>query len=285
VIDSVSLVNLWSGVLVLAAVGVFGLLIGSFLNVVAYRVPAGLSIVSPPSACPGCGAPIRPRDNVPVFSWLVLRGRCRDCAEPISWRYPLVETATGALFVIVAVRFVPDVMTAPDAPRLIAAALQLIAFLYLAGVSVALTLIDLDTHKLPNSIVLPGYVVGALLLGASGLFAGDVAALATAGVGMAGLFILYLVIALISPRGMGFGDVKLAGVLGLFLGFLGVGPLLVGAFAAFVLGGLFGVVLMVFGPGRNRGIAFGPWMLAGAWVGVFFGEALWQSYVALVAPA
>jgi leader peptidase (prepilin peptidase)/N-methyltransferase len=275
----------WVGALLLAGVGVFGMLIGSFLNVVAYRVPAGLSIVSPPSACPGCGSPIRPKDNIPVLSWLLLRGRCRDCTSPISWRYPLVETLTGVLFVFVAMRFLPDLFVAADARQLIAATLQLLAFVYLAAISVALALIDLDTHRLPNSIVLPSYIVGAVLLGGSAAAAGDLAATITAATGMAGLFLLYLVVALISPRGMGFGDVKLAGVLGLFLGFLGLGPLLVGAFAAFVLGGVFGIVLIFGGRDRRRGIAFGPWMFAGAWVGVFFGAAVWQSYLALVAPA
>lgn len=274
---------IWFGPM-LVATAVFGLLIGSFLNVVAYRVPAGLSVVSPPSACPGCGSAIRPRDNIPLISWLMLRGRCRDCAEPISWRYPLVEAATAVLFAVAALRFAPGVLTATGPRETVAAAIELAAFLYLAAISVVLAVIDLDTQRLPNAIVLPSYPVGALLLGTSGLIAGDANALVGAGIGMAGLFLLYLVIALISPRGMGFGDVKLAGVLGLFLGFLGIGPLLVGAFAAFVLGGVFGIVLVLAGRGRRRGIAFGPWMFAGAWVGIVAGPVVWQSYLALVAP-
>lgn len=274
--------GLWAAA-ALAAAGAFGTLIGSFLNVVVYRVPAGLSVVRPGSACPGCGAPIRPWDNIPVLSWLVLRGRCRDCAQPISARYPLVESATGVLFVAVAWRFAPGILEAHGTTSVIAAAVQLVAYLYLAAVSVALALIDLDTHTLPNAIVYPSYLVGTVLLAASGLIAGDTAALLTAGVGMVGLFALYLLIALVSPGGMGFGDVKLAGVLGLYLGFLGVGPLLIGAFAAFVLGGLYGVVLLVVKRGARSGIAFGPWMLAGAWVGVFLGSTVWDWYSALVA--
>jgi len=274
--------GLWAAA-ALAAAGAFGTLIGSFLNVVVYRVPAGLSVVRPGSACPGCGAPIRPWDNIPVLSWLVLRGRCRDCAQPISARYPLVESATGVLFVAVAWRFAPGILEAHGTTSAIAAAVQLVAYLYLAAVSVALALIDLDTHTLPNAIVYPSYLVGTVLLAASGLIAGDTAALLTAGVGMVGLFALYLLIALVSPGGMGFGDVKLAGVLGLYLGFLGVGPLLIGAFAAFVLGGLYGVVLLVVKRGARSGIAFGPWMLAGAWVGVFLGSTVWDWYSALVA--
>ncbi len=265
-----------------AVVGGFGLLIGSFLNVVAYRVPAGLSVVRPRSACPGCGAQIRAWDNIPVVSWLVLRGRCRDCAQPISVRYPLVEAVTGAFFVVVALRFAPAVLDAQSLVGAYAGLLELVAFLTLAGVSVALALIDLDTHRLPNAIVYPSAVAGIVLLSGSALLAGDPAALLSGGIGMVGLFLVYLVIALAAPRGMGFGDVKLAGVLGLFLGYLGVGPLLVGGFAAFLLGGLFGVALVIVRRGGSRGIAFGPWMLAGAWIGVFFGDALWNWYLTLV---
>jgi len=277
-------VTVWA-TLLLGGVAAFGLLIGSFLNVVAYRVPAGMSVVSPGSSCPGCGAAIRPWDNIPLVSWVLLRGRCRDCAEPISWRYPLVEAVTGALFAVAALRFLPGVVEAPDVRHAVAGAFQLAAFLYLAAITVVLSAIDLDTHRLPNVIVLPSALVGAVLLGASSLVSGDLGPLASAGIGMTGLFVFYLIVALISPRGMGFGDVKLAGVLGLYLGFLGVGPLLVGAFGAFVLGGLFGVALMLVRGGRRSGIAFGPWMFAGAWVGILAGPAVWQSYLALVAPA
>jgi leader peptidase (prepilin peptidase) / N-methyltransferase len=274
--------GLWFAAFTIAVVGGLGLLIGSFLNVVAYRVPAGLSVVRPRSACPGCGAQIRARDNIPVLSWLVLRGRCRDCAQPISARYPAVEAATGVFFVLVAVRFAPGILDASGTAEAVAGVLQLVAFLYLAGISVVLTLIDLDTHRLPNAIVYPSYLVGGVLLTASALVGGDASKLLSAVIGMAGLFLLYLLIALAAPKGMGFGDVKLAGVLGLFLGSLGPGPLIVGAFAAFVLGGVFGVILLVVRPGARRGIAFGPWMFAGAWVGVFAGAALWDSYLTLV---
>lgn len=137
--------------------GLLGLIIGSFLNVVIYRVPAGLSIVSPPSACPGCNTPIKARDNVPVLSWLVLRGRCRTCTAPISVRYPLVETITSALFAAV------TWWSLANAPALAP------VLLYLSAVGVALFLIDLDCQRLPDSIVLPSYVVvgvGLLIAGA-----------------------------------------------------------------------------------------------------------------------
>jgi leader peptidase (prepilin peptidase)/N-methyltransferase len=159
---------------------------------------------------------------------------------------------------------------------------MVIAFLYLAGVSIALALIDLDTHTLPNAIVLPSYLVGAGLLGAAGLLSADYPALLTAAFGGVALFGLYFLMALIYPGGMGLGDVKLAGLLGLYLGYLGWGPLVVGAFAAFLLGGLYALVLIALRKaGRKSGIPFGPWMLAGAWVGLFFGNTAWSGYLSL----
>jgi leader peptidase (prepilin peptidase) / N-methyltransferase len=276
-------------------VGAFGLLIGSFLNVVAYRVPLRRSIVSPPSACPTCGTPIRSRDNIPVISWILLGGKCHSCRSPISARYPIVELGTGLLFAAVAVRFgVSGVSTGSTtglvstswttgAAGIVAWVVGLVAFLYLAAISVVLALIDLDTHTLPNRIVLPSYIVGVALLGAASILSGDYPALLRAGIGMAALWLAYLAMALAYPGGMGFGDVKLAGVLGLYLAWVGWGPLAVGAFAAFLLGGLFSIGLLIARKaGRKSGIPFGPWMLAGAWVGIFFGESIASGYLTLV---
>jgi len=265
---------------VVVVVGVLGLLVGSFLNVVIYRVPLGQSIVSPASACPNCGAHIRPWDNVPVVSWLVLRAKCRDCGAPISARYPLVELATGLLFAAAALRF--PIALDDAGTRAAASMLVLVAALYFAAVSVALAGIDLDTHKLPNAIVLPSYLVVGLLLAAASVIVGDLGYLLRAAIGAAVLFAAYFVMALVYPGGMGMGDVKLAGVIGLMLGFLGWGTLVVGAFAAFLLGGLFGIALLV-GRRANRksGIPFGPWMLAGAWLGIFIGERVWNGYLGL----
>ncbi|WP_308467468.1 prepilin peptidase [Rathayibacter soli] len=274
--------------------GVFGLLIGSFLNVVAYRVPAGVSIVSPPSACPNCGRAIRPWDNVPVLSWLVLRGKCRDCAEPISKRYPLVELGTGVGFVAVTVWWWVEVSRAGVSRRLlaplagsstsvVASVLVLVAFLYLAAISVVLGLIDIDVHKLPNRIVLPSYLVVVVLFTAAAALSGDWGALARVGIGLAALWALYAILAIVYPGGMGFGDVKLAGVLGAYLGWVGWGSLVVGAFSAFLLGGLFAIALLIARrANRKSGIPFGPWMLAGAWVGIFFGESLFNGYLTVI---
>ncbi len=151
------------------AVGVVGTLIGSFLNVVVYRVPLGRSVVSPPSACPACHTRLRAIDNVPLISWLALRGRCRTCAEPISARYPLVELGTALGFGLIAWVFLPAVLAGGGVP----AVLELVAFLYLGAVSVALALIDVDTMTLPNRILYPSYLVGLALLGTAGVIAQD----------------------------------------------------------------------------------------------------------------
>lgn len=272
-------------VVVLVEAGVLGLVIGSFLNVVVYRVPLGLSVVQPRSACPGCATPIAARDNVPLLSWVLLRGRCRQCAEPISARYPLVEALTSALFVLAALPSAIALDGALTAPPqvLVADVLVLLAFLYLAAISIALAAIDLDVHRLPDSLVLPGYAVGAVLFLAADLLRGDLVAIGTAAAGAGAAAVLYAVLWFVKPGGMGLGDVKLAGVLGLFLGQLGVAQLTVGVAAGFLLGGLFGVVLIATGHAkRGTGIPFGPWMLAGAWVGVAAGAPLAAGYLRLV---
>jgi leader peptidase (prepilin peptidase)/N-methyltransferase len=263
--------------------GVFGTLIGSFLNVVVYRVPIGRSIVSPPSACPACGARIRAFDNVPVLSWLLLGGRCRSCRHPISVRYPLVEAATGLLFTVVLLRFLPAVLVAATPAEGLGAVLTLVAFLYLAAISTALALIDLDTKRLPNPIVLPAYAVGGVLLTASALLQGRPAALGQAAIGLVALGGLYLILALAKPGGMGMGDVKLAGVLGLFLGHLGWAELIVGGMGAFLLGGVVALALLAARRvTRSSGIPFGPWMLAAAWIAVLAAHPVVTAYLRLV---
>jgi len=263
--------------------GGFGLLIGSFLNVVIFRVPAGRSIVSPPSSCGGCGVRIRRFDNVPVLSWLLLRGRCRDCSARISPRYPFVELLTGLVFAAVALRFAPWQALTQPMPEAIGPVAETIAFAVLAGAGIALAWIDIDTQRLPDAIVLPGYPVVVVLLATAAAATGEWDALLRALVGGAILFAAYFALAFAYPAGMGFGDVKLAGLLGLALGWLGWGELVVGGFSAFLLGGAFGIVLVLLGrAGRGSGIPFGPWMLAGAAVAIFAGEPLWLGYLRLV---
>lgn len=252
--------------LIIGGAAVLGLFIGSFLNVVIWRVPRGESVVSPPSACPACGHPIRPWDNLPIVSWLVLRGRCRDCRARISARYPAVELGTAVLFGLVAWRF--------------GLAWDLPAFLYLAAIGIVLTLIDLDVKRLPGRIVLPAYPVVAVLLTVAAWAQDDWEALLRAGIGGAALWLFYLALVYLYPPGMGWGDVKLAGVLGAALGWVGWGALAVGAFGAFVLGGVLSIILLSMrAVTRKSGIPFGPWMILGAAVGVAAGEQLWAAYL------
>lgn len=259
-------------VITIVMAGVLGLLIGSFLNVVVHRVPQGASVVSPPSACPGCGTPIHPRDNVPVLSWLLLRGRCRSCREPISARYPLVEAATALAFAGVAAGVLlagPTVWVAP-------------ALLYLAAITIALTLIDVDVKRLPDAIVLPSYPVLLALLALASAGTGDWQSLARAAAGAGAGFGFYFLLAFIYPAGMGFGDVKLAGVLGMVLGWYGWAELVVGGFLGFLLGGVVGVLLIAARLGtRKTMLPFGPYMMLGTWLAIGFGERLVQGYLSL----
>jgi leader peptidase (prepilin peptidase)/N-methyltransferase len=259
-----------------AALAALGLLVGSFLNVVVHRVPAGLSVLRPGSSCPACGRPVRPYDNVPVLSWLVLRGRCRDCAAPISVRYPAVELATGLLFALVGARF--------------AGSAYLVAALALVAGGVALFMIDLDVQRLPFAItgVVAALVTVALVIdgldGISGIggpgSGGWPVAVLSAGIWTAVYGGVWL---LTAGRGMGLGDVALAPVLGLALGWLGWGPGLTGLLAGFVLGAVIGLLLMLVGrAGRRSRVPHGPFMLAGAALGMFAGKWLWDGYLALV---
>ena len=245
---------------------VLGLAVGSFLNVVIHRVPRGESVVSPPSACPGCGEAIRPRDNVPVLSWLLLRGKCRSCGQPISPRYPVVELACAVLFAVMALRFGLD----PVLP----------AYLYLAAVGLALAVIDLDCKRLPNALTLPSYPVAVLLLGTGEFFHSDSGDLLRALLGGAAMYALYFALCYAYPAGMGFGDVKLAGVLGMYTAWIGWGAWCVGLFLGFFLGGIFGILLIAAQRGdRKTKVPFGPFMLIGVLIAVLAGEELARAYL------
>src|SRR4051794_5784204 len=217
--------------LVAAISGIYGLVIGSFLNVVIWRVPRKESVVTPPSHCPGCDTKIANRDNIPVLSWLALRGRCRSCGNSISARYPLIEVLTAVLFAAVGARF--------------AHSWALPAFLVLAGALVALSIIDLEHFILPNRIIYPVDVALVVLLAAAAALEHDWAAFGRALAGGAAAFAVFFVIHLVSPRGMGFGDVRLSFLLGLALGWLGWGEVAGGLFAGFLYGALIGVALIV----------------------------------------
>lgn len=248
---------------------VVGLLIGSFLNVVIYRVPRGESVVSPRSRCPGCGTEITARDNIPVLSWLILRGRCRTCGEPISARYPLVELLTGALFVAVT--------------WWAGATWELPAYLYLAAIGVALSAIDLDTKRLPNAIVLPSYAVALVLFLLPAVIDGRWDDYLRAVLAGAALFAFYFLLAFIYPAGMGFGDVKLSGVLGIYLGWVSWALVALGTFAAFLLGAVVGIAVIARGKGgRKTKVPFGPFMVIGTFLALFFGQAVVDWYAGMI---
>jgi leader peptidase (prepilin peptidase)/N-methyltransferase len=251
--------------LVVGLCALLGIAIGSFLNVVIWRVPRGESVATPASHCPGCDTPINARDNVPVVSWLLLHGRCRHCSNRISIRYPLVELGTGALFALFALRLGPHAM--------------LPAFLYLAAVGVALALIDLDVQRLPDVLTLPSYPVALILLGVAAAVDGASHAYLRALIGMLALLAFYSVVWFVYPAGMGRGDVKLSGLLGLYLAWLGWSQLVVGAFAAFAVGSLVSVALvMLTKAGRKTRVPFGPFMLVGVLIGLYAGHPLAHAY-------
>ncbi|HET6529833.1 MAG TPA: prepilin peptidase [Actinoplanes sp.] len=253
----------------LFGVALLGLAVGSFLNVVIHRVPHDESVIRPGSRCPQCGAAIRNRHNVPVLGWLVLRGRCADCATPISVRYPLVEALTATLFVAVTARF--------------GLSWELPAYLYLAAVAVALTMIDLDTFRLPDRIVKPSYAMAVALLVPAALIGDSGGAILRGFAAAAVLWLLFLGIRLLGP--MGRGDIKLAPLLGFYLGWLGWSAVAVGAFAGFLLGGLAGITLMAVRLARFKSrIPFGPYMLAGAFVAVFAAAPIADWYLNLLTP-
>jgi leader peptidase (prepilin peptidase) / N-methyltransferase len=279
--------------LLIGTCAVLGLLVGSFLNVVIARVPAGESVVSPRSRCPRCGAPIAARDNIPVLSWLLLRSRARCCGNPISWRYPAVELLTAAAFGVVAAwattTWTPSLL-GEDAGAATRDSLgplawqgslwPLPAFLYLAAVSIALGAIDLDTFRLPFWIVVPSWWAGGVLLGGAALLLGHPAAVVRMLLGGLALWGFYRLLHLVYPAGMGYGDVRLAGLIGLYLAWVDWGALVVGAFAGVLVGGLGGVgVLIARRTGLKTQIPFGPYMLVGTWIGLFWGQALMSAYL------
>jgi leader peptidase (prepilin peptidase) / N-methyltransferase len=237
----------------IAATGLLGGLIGSFLNVVAHRVPRGESLVSPGSHCPACDAPVRPYDNIPVLSWLLLRGRCRNCGVRISPRYPLVELFTAAVFVIVVA------LNGLDEDLLLE--LPFVAAL------IALAAIDLDHRLLPNRIVYPlaaWGVVATLLVERP-----DLAENLVAG---AGAFTFLFLAVLAYPRGMGMGDVKLAGVMGLYLGLSVIPALLI----AFLAGSVVGLTMIARegASARKKAVPFGVFLALGGIVALLAGPEL-----------
>ncbi len=242
-----------------AFVGMMGAVIGSFLNVVVYRLPRHESLVTPASRCPGCGTPVKPYDNIPILSWLALRGHCRSCGVAISARYPLVEALTAALCV--------GAVLTHDTAASIALSVVLILLVVPAA------LIDLEYRIIPNQITALG-AVAALAIGLALDPSGEPARL-IAGAAAGGFL---LVAALAYPAGMGMGDVKMAGMMGLFLG-AAVAPALLIALVAGVLVGAIVIARKGAQAGRKTAVPFGPFLALGALVAVFFGPQLVDVYV------
>ena len=236
-----------------------GLVIGSFLTVVAHRVPEGRSIMGPRSECPGCGTQIAARDNVPVLSWLLLRGRSRCCGQQISARYPLTELALGALFVLIALVLRDDLG-------------EMVLGLVFASTLVAVSVTDLERRIIPNKILAVSAVIGlalAIATDPSGVPERLIAALAAGG--------LLFVAALAYPRGMGMGDVKLAALMGFYLG-SSVAPAILIALAAGTVVGL-GMMARDGAAARKKAVPFGPFLALGGIVALLVGPELIDWYL------
>jgi leader peptidase (prepilin peptidase)/N-methyltransferase len=248
------------------ACALIGLAVGSFLNVLIHRVPRKQSVVRPRSACPSCSTPIADRDNIPVISWLVLRGKCRTCAHPISVRYPLVELLTAVLFGGAALRFGFD--------------WALPAFLVLLAGLLALAFTDLEHFLLPVRIVYPLLGLLTMLLVAAAALNGTWSRLAVAAACGAVAFSIFFALNFANPKWMAFGDVRLAAVIGLGLGWLGARIALLGFFLAFLLGSVVGVALILAKRiQRKAPIPFGVFLAAGAFIAVYAGQPLIDLYL------
>ena len=244
----------------------FGLIVGSFLNVVIHRLPREESLILPRSRCPRCATPIRPWDNIPLVSFLLLRGRCRACGNPISWRYPLVEGLTGTLFGWSVACFGLTLQTA--------------FVLVLLCCLVVVTFIDLDHQIIPNALTLPGIPLGLL----AGLLVGEPPLLDRVIGALSGAGFLYLVLfygsVLYGQEAMGEGDLNLIALIGAFLGWKAV---IVAVLVACLVGSVVGLVLVgLRRVGRRQHIPFGPFLSLGALVALFWGEELIGWYLRLL---
>ena len=241
----------------------FGLVVGSFMTVAVARMPKGESVVRPRSRCPSCGAEIGARDNVPVISWVLLRGKCRRCGARISVEYPLLELGTAGLVVLAAVRY-PN----PWQAVLVGGLLAMMP---------AIALIDIRHRIIPNRLTYPALLIFPPLIVLAWLV-DDATDPVRALLGMLLYGGILFLVAIVS-RGMGMGDVKLAAVIGLVFGSLGLRFVGVAAGAAIVLGGLGGLAALGMGKGRKSAIPFGPYLAAGAVVAGLWGEAIASWYL------
>jgi leader peptidase (prepilin peptidase)/N-methyltransferase len=241
----------------------FGLVIGSFDNVAIYRIPEGKSLWKPRSFCPHCGKTIVWYDNIPLVSYSLLRGRCRNCGESISFRYPLIELISGLLFLAVFAK-VGFAWTA-----------ELLPYLFMVTVLIIVSVIDLQRQIIPNKVIYPAIPIGLAAMGIVALVHGDGWIILRSLIGLAIGGVPLGLVALLVPKGMGMGDAKLAAFTGIFLGY----HQLTALFFAFLLGSIGGIALMLAGKkGRKSRIPFGPYLAAGALVALFWGPAIYNFY-------
>lgn len=253
------------------AAALLGVVFGSFATVLVARVPEGEGVARGRSRCRSCGQEIAWHDNIPLLSWVMLGGRCRHCKARISARYPLIEASVGALFV--AVYAVWGISWTS------------LVFAYLAVISVALVAIDLEHHRLPHSMVLPSYGVVVMVMAVAWI-AGERDTWWTAALGFAVLALFYGLLWFFYPKGLGFGDVTTAGLLGLAAGFLGTTTVAVAAIAGPLVGGLIIIGMAVSGRlKRGAAIAYGPALIVGAWMAYLAGETIARAYLRLVGVA
>ncbi|CAN5690110.1 A24 family peptidase [soil metagenome] len=248
----------------LVFLGLAGLAVGSFLNVVIVRMPEELALLHPPSRCPQCETEIRPSDNIPVLSYVLLRGRCRSCREPIPLGYPLVEVANAALWVAAALRF--------------GFTWALIPFLLLFSTLLAQSVIDLELYRLLDKITFPVVGASTVLIAAVSLIEGEPDRIVYALAGAAGYFVFLFIPAFLYPKGMGLGDVKLALLMGLFLGWVNPLLCLYALIGASLLGLVAGIILYVARGRKSAEFPFGPWLALGCVLVLLFSGPILDFY-------
>jgi leader peptidase (prepilin peptidase)/N-methyltransferase len=259
-----------STALLLVLLAVFGLAVGSFLNVVIVRVPSDESILRPPSKCPMCETAIAPRDNIPVLSWILLKGKCRSCGEPIPAGYPLVEAGNAVLWVLAGLRFGDSIIVVPYA--------------LLFSVLLVLSVIDLELYILPNKITYPSILASLVAIPVLALAladdpAGAILGAVIGGIGFAG-FLLVILLAwelIMHKEGMGMGDVKLAVLLGLWLGLINPLLCLFALIASSIIGLIVGVAILAVRK-ESRAFPFGPWLALGTILVILFSGPILRAY-------
>jgi leader peptidase (prepilin peptidase) / N-methyltransferase len=245
---------------------ILGLLIGSFLNVCIHRIPKELSIINPPSSCPTCKKRIAWYDNIPILSFIILRGKCRNCGEKISWRYPLVEAMSGILAALLVYKFGPTVEFA-------------VLYIFCASL-IVISMIDLQYQIIPNEISISGIILGFIYSFFSPVFTWQASLLGIlVGGGILALIALIYYF-LMKSEGMGGGDIKLLAMIGAFLGVGGVVfTLAIGS----IVGSVIGIILMLKDKGDSKAkIPFGPFLSLGALGYIFFGGLLFDTYLGLL---